>query len=312
MERSRPMTRYATTRLLPVIAGVLLMALMLPSAGVVHGQAYVPQDSSAPADMQSQQLKSVDMDYKLGAQVSPNLVFTNSDGERIKLGDYFDGERPVILQLGYYNCPMLCGLVFQGVHTAVGEMDWVPGDQYQIITVSIDPAEMPSLAKKKQETLTQDLKNNAGKAGAEKGWHFLVGESHMIERLADEVGFGFKWVREQQQFAHPAVIMILSPDGKVTRYLSGVKYEPQTLRLSLVEASDGKVGSILDNFLLTCLHYDPALGTYSATAMGVMRIGGAATVLILIAVIGGFLWRDYRRRIANGTTHTAAPRAAQG
>ncbi len=306
------MTRNATTRLLPVIAGVLLMALIAPSAQVVRGQAYVPQDSNAPADMQSQQLKSVDMDYKLGAQVSPNLVFTNSDGERVKLGDYFDGERPVILQLGYYQCPMLCGLVFKGVHTAVGEMDWVPGDQYQIITVSIDPAEMPSLARKKKETLAIDLKNNAGKAGAEDGWHFLVGESHMIERLADEVGFGFRWVREQQQFAHPAVIMILSPDGKITRYLSGVKYEPQTLRLSLVEASDGKVGSILDNFLLTCLHYDPALGTYSATAMGIMRLGGAVTVLILIMVIGGFLWRDHRRRRTNGTTHTAAPGAAQG
>jgi len=305
------MTRNATTRLLPLIAAVLLAALM-PTAEVARGQAYVPQDSAAPADAQSQQLKSVDMDYHLGAQVSPNLVFTNSDGDRVKLGDYFDGERPVILQLGYYQCPMLCGLVFKGVHTAVGEMDWVPGEQYQIITVSIDPAEMPSLAKKKKETLALDLKNNAGKTGTDDGWHFLVGESHMIERLADEVGFGFKWVREQQQFAHPAVIMILSPDGKVTRYLSGVKYEPQTLRLSLVEASEGKVGSLMDQFLLTCLHYDPALGTYSATAMGIMRLGGALTVLILIVVIGGFLWRDYRRRIANGTTHNAAPRAAQG
>lgn len=305
------MIRNVTTRLLPVITGVVLAALMGPAAQVVCGQAYVPQDSNAPADMQSQQLKSVDMDYQLGAQVSPNLVFTNSEGERVKLGDYFDGERPVILQLGYYQCPMLCGLVFEGVHTAVGEMDWVPGDQYQIITVSIDPAEMPSLAKSKKETLTTDLENNAGMSGSEDGWHFLVGESHMIERLADEVGFGFTWVREQQQFAHPAVIMILSPDGKITRYLSGVKYEPQTLRLSLVEASEGKVGSILDNFLLTCLHYDPALGTYSATAMGIMRIGGAVTVVILMMVIGGFLWRDYRRRIANGT-HTAAPRAAQG
>ncbi len=305
------MIRNVTTRLLPVITGVVLAALVGPAAQVVCGQAYVPQDSNAPADMQSQQLKSVDMDYQLGAQVSPNLVFTNSEGERVKLGDYFDGERPVILQLGYYQCPMLCGLVFEGVHTAVGEMDWVPGDQYQIITVSIDPAEMPSLAKSKKETLTTDLENNAGMSGSEDGWHFLVGESHMIERLADEVGFGFTWVREQQQFAHPAVIMILSPDGKITRYLSGVKYEPQTLRLSLVEASEGKVGSILDNFLLTCLHYDPALGTYSATAMGIMRIGGAVTVVILMMVIGGFLWRDYRRRIANGT-HTAAPRAAQG
>jgi protein SCO1 len=303
-----------TTRLLPVIAGVLLTALILGvgSAGqVVYAQAYAPAESTTPADAESSQLKRVDMDYQLGAQVSPDLVFTDSNGQRVRLGDYFDGERPVVLQLGYYQCPMLCGLVFQGVRTAVGEMDWVPGDQYQIITVSIDPAEQPSLARRKKETVAQDLKNKSGKAGTEEGWHFLVGESHMIERLADQVGFGFKWIREQQQFAHPAVIMILSPEGKITRYLSGVKYDAQTLRLSLVEASDGKVGSLVDQFLLTCLHYDPSLGTYSATAMGIMRVGGAVTVVLMLIVIGGFLWREYRRRQRNGT-HPAASGAAQG
>ncbi len=297
--------------MLPVIVGVLLTALLGSAAQVVSAQAYAPQESTAPADAEPSQLKSVDMDYHLGAQVSPNLVFTNSEGQRVKLGDYFDGERPVILQLGYYQCPMLCGLVFKGVHTAVGEMDWVPGEQYQIITVSIDPAEQPSLAKSKKQTVAQDLKNSSGKLGTEDGWHFLVGESHMIERLADEVGFGFKWVREQQQFAHPAVIMILSPDGTITRYLSGVSYDPQTLRLSLVEASDGKVGSLVDQFLLTCLHYDPSLGTYSATAMGIMRLGGALTVALMLLVIGGLLWREYRRRNCN-VTHRAAHGAAQG
>lgn len=300
-----------TTRLLPVIAGVLMAALLGSATSVVCAQAYTPQQSTAPAEVKTEQLKSVEMEYHLGDQVSPDLVFTDSNGQRVRLGDYFDGERPIILQLGYYQCPMLCGLVFKGVHTAVGEMDWVPGDQYQIITVSIDPAEQPSLAKRKKETFARDLKNNSGKSGTEQGWHFLVGESHMIKGLADQVGFGFKWVRDQQQFAHPAVIMILSPDGKITRYLSGVTYDAQTLRLSLVEASEGKVGSLMDQFLLTCLHYDPALGTYSATAMGIMRMGGALTVIVLLIVIGGFLWRDHRRRILNGT-HTAAPRAAQG
>ena len=149
------MSRRATTRLLPVIAGVLLTALMMgvgPAAQVVHAQGYTPQSSPAPADATPEQLDKVDMDYHLGAQVSPDLVFTDSEGQRVKLGDYFDGERPVILQLGYYQCPMLCGLVFQGVRTAVGEMDWVPGEQYRIVTVSIDPAEQPSLAKMKKQT----------------------------------------------------------------------------------------------------------------------------------------------------------------
>jgi protein SCO1/2 len=303
-----------TTRLLPVIAGVLLTALMGSTAQVVRAQAYAPQqESTLPAEVTPQQLDSVDMDYHLGAQITQNLVFTDSDGQRVKLGDYFDGERPVVLQLGYYKCPMLCGLVFQGVRKVVEETNLDLGDDYQVITVSIDPAEQPSLAKMKKQTVTRDLKSGTGQQGAENGWHFLVGESHMIERLADEVGFGFKWVREQQQFAHPAVIMILSPDGTITRYLSGVNYadNEQTFRLSLVEASEGKVGSLVDQFLLTCLHYDPSLGTYSATAMGIMRAGGALTVVLLLIVIGGFLWRDHRRRNVNNARLAANP-AAQG
>lgn len=275
------------------------------SAQTVRAQVSGPQDVPTPADAKPAQLQGVDMDYHLGAQVSPELVFTDSNGNRVKLADYFDGERPVVLQLGYYECPMLCGLVFQGLHKVMGETSLTLGDDYRVVTVSIDPAERPSLAKSKRQTLTKGMQIAEGT----EGWHFMVGESHMIERLADEVGFGFKWVREQQQFAHPAVIVILSPDGTITRYLSGIDYKEQTFRMSLVEASEGKVGSLTDQFLLTCLHYDPALGTYSMTAMGIMRIGGALTVALLIVVIGGFLWRDYRRR-ARTQTHPAAQTAA--
>ena len=275
------------------------------SAQTVSAQSSGPQDAPTPADTKPAQLQGVDMDYHLGAKVSPELVFTDSNGQRVKLGDYLDGERPVVLQLGYYECPMLCGLVFQGLHKVIGETSLVLGDDYRVITVSIDPAERPSLAKAKQQTLTKDMKI----ADGTEGWHFMVGESHMIQRLADEVGFGFRWVREQRQFAHPAVIMILAPDGTITRYLSGIDYKEQTFRMSLVEASQGQVGSLTDQFLLTCLHYDPALGTYSMTAMGIMRIGGALTVIVLIVVIGAFLWRDHRRRVRT-QTHPAAHAAA--
>ncbi len=305
------MRRVRSIRVLPAIVGLCLTALMGPAAQVAYAQAYAPQASPPPADTESGQLDGVDMDYHLGAQVSQDLVFTDSTGQRVRLGDYFDGRRPVILQLGYYQCPMLCGMVFQGVRKAVAEVDLAPGEDYQIITVSIDPAETPSLAKMKKETFVKGLYPGGDEDAAEAGWHFMVGESHMIEQLADEVGFGFKWVRAQQQFAHPAVIMILSPDGTVTRYLSGVKYDPQTLRLSLVEASEGKVGSLIDQFLLTCLHYDPSVGTYSATAMGIMRLGGAVTVIAMLIAIGFYLWRDHRRR-NQSHTHTAATPAAQG
>lgn len=293
-----------TTRLPRVLACAAAVLLGL-STQSVNAQAYTPQESTTPADTTPGQLQGVDMDYHLGAKLSPELVFTDSHGKRVKLGDYLDGERPVVLQLGYYECPMLCGLVFQGLHKVIGETSLVLGDDYRVITVSIDPAEKPSLAKMKQQTLTKDMKI----ADGTEGWHFMVGESHMIQKLADEVGFGFRWVREQQQFAHPAVIMIIAPDGTITRYLSGINYKEQTFRMSLVEASQGQVGTLTDQFLLTCLHYDPALGTYSMTAMGIMRIGGALTVIVLVMVIGAFLWRDYRRRLRT-QTHPAAHAAA--
>ncbi len=288
----------------------LLACAVLLSGGLCDssvGQAIAPQSAPVPADVTPKQLEGVDMDYHLGAKLSPDLVFTDWQGERVRLGDFFDGKRPIVLQLGYYECPMLCGLVFQGLHKVIGETSLTLGEDYQVVTVSIDPAERPSLARMKRQTLTQDLRIAEG----EPGWHFLVGESHMIEKLADEVGFGFRWVREQQQFAHPAVIMILSPDGVVTRYLSGINYAEPTFRMSLVEASEGQVGSLTDQFLLTCLHYDPSLGTYSMTAMGIMRIGGALTVVVLAVVIGTLLWREHRRRNRTSKdTHSAAHAAA--
>jgi protein SCO1/2 len=301
-------TANPTTRLLPAMLGVLLSALTPGlSGGAAHGQAYTPEAAPAPADSTPPQLKGVDMDYKLGDRVTQDLVFTDFHGERIKLADLFDGERPVVLQLGYYECPMLCGLVFQGLEKVIRETSLELGDDYRVVTVSIDPAEQPSLARMKRQVVTRNLQMPEGT----DGWHFMVGESHMIQRLADEVGFGFRWVRQQQQFAHPAVIMILSPDGTITRYLSGINYEEQTFRMSLVEASEGKVGSLVDQFLWTCLHYDPSIGKYSMTAMGVMRIGGALTVAALATVIGGLLWRERCRR-ARTQTHTAAGVAAQG
>jgi len=307
------MSGVTPSRILSTALAVLLT--LSGPAQAVHAQAYKPQSSPAPAESKTGQLEGVDMDYHLGAKLSPELTFTDSTGKRVRLGDYFDGERPVILQLGYYKCPMLCGMVFQGMRDAVIKMDFTPGVDYQLVTISIDPAEQPSLAKMKKQTFLTGLDKDTGGSqksqGAKDGWHFMVGESHMIEKLADEVGFGFKWIRAQQQFAHPAVIMILSPDGTITRYLSGVKYDPQTVRLSLVEASEGKVGSLVDQFLLTCLHYDPSVGTYSATAMGIMRIGGALTVFVMLFVIAAFLMRDYRRK-KQLNTNTAAQSAAQG
>ena len=299
----RQLANNWTTRLLAMMLG---LALAAQAAQALPG--YGSQDSAPlQANQKPNQLKGVDMDYHLGDSVSKDLVFTNQDGERVKLGDMFDGKRPVVLQLGYYKCPMLCGLVFQGLDKVAGETSLKLGKDYQIVTVSIDPSETPTLARQKRSTIM----NGMDVAKGETGWHFLVGEQHMIKRLADEVGFGFKWVPQQQQFAHPAVVVILSPDGKITRYLPGISYDEQTFRLSLVEASQGQVGSVVDQVLFTCLHYDPNVGTYSMTAMGMMRIGGALTVAVLAVVIVGFVWREHRRR-ARRQKDLAADAAAQG
>ena len=289
---------------------LLITALCLgPVVDVAYGlQNYGTQDASPLAAEQTpEQLEGVDMDYHLGATVSKDLVFTDQDGNRVELGSLFDGKRPVVMQLGYYKCPMLCGLVFQGLNKVVGETSLELGKDYQIVTVSIDPAETPTLARQKRSTIMKGMDVAEG----ETGWHFMVGESHMIQKLADQVGFGFKWVRQQQQFAHPAVVMILSPDGTITRYLSGINYDEQTFRMSLVEASEGKVGTLKDQFLLTCLHYDPSAGKYSMTAMGIMRIGGVLTVMALAVAIVGFIWREHRRR-ARTQKNVAADVAAQG
>jgi len=303
------MVSHVTTRLRPVIACVLLAALMGSAARGVRAQGYGPQGGGAavPADTKTGQLKGVGMDYHPGAQVPLDLTFTDETGQRVPLSEYFDGTHPVILQLGYYKCPMLCGLVSQGMRRVVGEMAWDPGVEYRVLSVSIDPAEQPSLARMKKQTYL----NGLNKPTAKDGWHFMVGEQDKIDALTKTVGFRYKWVRSLQQFAHPAGIIILSPRGKITRYLGGVTFDPQTVRLSLVEASDGKVGSYLDQAFLTCLHYNPAAGSYAATAMTLMSIGGAVMLVVMLLVIGGAFWWEYRRRSRN-VIHPAAKHAAQG
>jgi protein SCO1/2 len=243
----------------------------------------------APAAMQG-----VEITEKLEHFLPLDLTFTNDEGQPVVLRDYFDGERPVVLVFNYYRCPMLCGLVLNGVSDAVKAMDWTPGEQYQIVTLSFDPAETPLLAKKKKSNYIEDL----GRPEAAKGWHFLVGEQEPISELTAAAGFGYRWVEEQKQFAHAAAIIVVTPEGKISRYIYGIKYDPDTLRLSLVEASQGKVGSTVDRFLLTCFHYDPKTGTYlfGLDVMTLMRLAGVVTVLAMGMAIGVMLLREYVKR----------------
>lgn len=246
-----------------------------------------------------EEMKGVRVDENLGAILPLDIPFENSFGETVALGDYVNGDRPAILVLAYYRCPMLCTLVLNGLTDTLKQIQWTAGQEFDVITVSIDPNESRQLAVLKKQHYLREYK----RPSAKKGWHFLTGSAESIAKLADTVGFRYKEVPEKNQFAHAASIYMISPKGKITRYLYGVRFERQTVRLSLVEASDGKIGSTIDRILLTCFHYDAVAGEYTLAALNLMRIAGALTVLLLGSLIAVYWRRENRRRkLAVGMT----------
>ena len=205
-----------------------------------------------------------------------DLTFRDETGQPVTLGQYF-GSKPVILALVYYECPMLCTLTLNGLVSALKAVSFDVGNQFNVVTVSFNPAETPNLAAAKKETYLKSY----GRAGADAGWHFLTGDAANIKRLVDAVGFRYRYVPEQKQFAHAAGITVLTPSGKIARYFFGVEFAPRDLRLGLVEAANEKIGSPVDQLLLYCFHYDPVTGKYGAVVMNIIRLGGVVTVLAL-------------------------------
>ena len=231
-------------------------------------------------------LRDIGIDQHLNEQVPLDLTFRDEAGQSVRLGQYF-GQKPVILALVYYECPMLCTLTLNGLVSALKAVSFGVGNEFNVVTVSFNPAETPSLAAAKKNTYLKSY----GRAGAETGWHFLTGDDASIKRLVDAVGFRYRYLPEQKQFAHAAGITVLTPSGKIARYFFGVEYAPRDLRLALVEASQEHIGSPVDRLLLYCFHYDPETGKYGAVVMNIVRLGGAVTVLVL----GGALLVMWRR-----------------
>ncbi len=227
-----------------------------------------------------------------GARLPLELPFVDSDGGKITLGQFFDGLHPVILTLNYSDCPMLCSVQLNGLVEALRAMPWNLGQQFHVVTMSIDPLETPTRAALTKEKYLK-LYNRPQSAA---GWHFLTGREENIKKLAAAVGFRYKYLPASRQFVHAAALILCTPDGRVSRYLGGVFYNPQTLRLSLVEASQGKVGSALDQFFLSCFHYDEKAGRYGPFALGIMRIGGGLTLLAIGGVLAFFWIREGRRK----------------
>jgi protein SCO1 len=234
-------------------------------------------------------LREVGFDQKLGERLPLDLSLRDEGGREVRLRDYF-GRKPVALNLVYFDCPMLCTVSLNGLLGALEVLSFLPGREFELLTISFDPREEPALAAHKKKASLARL----GKAEAAAGWHFLTGGAEAVESISRAVGFRYAWDDETKQFAHPAGLVILTPDGTISRYLYGIEYAPRDLQLALVESGEGEISSPVDQLLLYCYQYDPITGRYGATIMTVLRLASALTVLAL----GGFVFRSWRKEKA--------------
>ncbi len=241
---------------------------------------------SPPANQRPPGLEFVGIEQHLNAEVPGDLEFRDELGNPVKLGDYFGHGRPVILNLGYYQCPMLCSELLAGLVGSMKALTLQLGQDFEVVTLSFDPRETTEMAAAKK----LDIMKRYGRANAASGWHFLTGRADQIKILTDAVGFQYQFDPKTGQYAHATAIVLLTPDRHIAEYFYGVEFSPRDLRLGLVQAGQGKIGNITDTVLLYCYHYDPRAGKYGAVVSNVLKIGGLATILIL----GTFVFVMYR------------------
>ncbi len=256
----------------------LLLTCFLPVAS--QAQYGRPPESALPKGGKPDVLKSITIEQRLNNQIPLDATFRDEAGRTVQLSEYFKDGKPVLLSLAYYECPMLCNEILNGVERTLRALSFMPGREFQVINVSFDPRETPELAARKRETHLKRLQ----RGGAEQGWHFLTGDKANIDRVTEAVGFGYAWDANSNQFAHASAIMIATPDGKLSHYFYGIEYAPKDVRLALVAASAGKIGSPVDQLLLYCYHYDPTTGKF-APVMAVVRTAGVLTVFGVVAMI---------------------------
>lgn len=266
----------------------LLTIVCLLSTFVAEASAQLIEN--LPPEMQG-----VGIDDKSGDQLPLDLRFRDENGKVIALSDIFTGERPVLVSLNYSDCPMLCGLQLNGLVDSLKQLKWTAGEEFEVISLSVDPTESTDRAKQTEQRYLKDY----GRAGAAKGWRFLTGSQRNIKAFANAIGFRYKYVPDTGEYSHSAAEMVITPDGVISRYLYGVMYDPQTVRLSLVEASDGKIGSPLDQIILFCFHYDETKGRYGPVARRVMSAGAGVTVIALALGLLPYWIRSYLHRDDN-------------
>ena len=277
------------------------IAIWLLAWGTVHAEVSDPADRVDPLP---DGLADVGQTEHPGDSVPLDLPFVDSGGGPLTLGDLFDGKLPVILTMNYSNCPRLCSLQLNGLFEGLQKLDYDLGDKYRMITVSIDPDESPARA----EATRQKYLDTYGRSGAEQAWHCLVGREAEIRKLAETVGFSYVAVpgTRPKQYAHAAVTILCTPDGRVSRYLYGLEYDPKTLRLALLEAGEGKIGTASEQVLLFCFAYDPQAGSYTLQAFRIMQGGALLTLVILGGVLAAF-WRHEVRRTRTQAENPTRP-----
>ncbi|HYC56793.1 MAG TPA: SCO family protein [Candidatus Binatia bacterium] len=234
-----------------------------------------PASSEAPASLQG-----VDFQQRLGEQLPLQTRFVDENGNDVMLGDFF-GSKPVVLVMAYYECPMLCTLVLNGTVKAMRPMSFTAGEEFEVVVISIDPTETPELARKKKDVYLDSYERR----GNGQGWHFLTGTEESIRAVADAAGYSYRYLPQTGDYAHAAGIVVVTPQGRLARYLYGIEYSSRDLRLALVEAAEEKIGNLVDALMLFCFRYDAAIGKYSTEALAAVRLGGVATVAGLLGFI---------------------------
>ena len=276
---------------LRVLRVMLFLLTMVGGIGVARayaqpsGPLMVPPPGRAASE-RIPLLKEVDIIQKLGEKIPLDLPFVDEDGKDVTLGKYF-GVRPVVLALVYYECPMLCTQVLNGVYSSMEALPFTTGKEFDLVVVSFDPADTPELARKKKAAYFERYR----RPGSDAGMHYLTGRQESITALTQAVGFKYVYDESIKQFAHPAAITVLSKGGQISQYIYGIEFAPRDLRLSLIDAGDGKVGTAVDQIMLYCYHYDPTTGKYGVAIMALVRAGGILTV----AILGISIFRNTRR-----------------
>ena len=280
-----------------MLRNVVFISLLMTAAVWAQPGQPAPAQPSAMRDSNSRPaplpaaLQGVTIEQKLNQQVPLDLVFRDEYGRSLPLSTYFSGNKPVLLALVYYNCPMLCTLILNGVESSLKAVSFDPGKDFEVVAVSFDPRDTPEIAARKKANYLQRYRRPT----TANGWHFLTGDEASIKALTSAVGFRYKYDPATGQFAHASSIMILTPQGRLSRYFYGVEYAPRDIRLGLVEASQNKIGTPVDQVLLFCYHYDPGTGKYGAIAMNMVRLGGASFVLICSTFLLLAWRRDWRK-----------------